>query len=196
MRLFCVFLLTAAGLAGCVTNEPCYGLKVGQRLKVELIETYDENSSFEFEWGNFLTPKCPAKLDLTAPSELTVRVVAQPKGNFCLENVIELESSVPRELGEPVGATQPFGADVISGAFRTTIEGCNGLWEVGVLHRGEPGGAEGDPFLPPPAEKGVPPMIFVRQFSANPPISPECEAFLGGQGYYCYDFFVTQLSPL
>ena len=115
-------LMRALTFNGCIAPlllacsselEPCYGLAVGERYNIELIEVYDESSSFEFQM-NPGPETCGREFDLQEGDVLEVHVVEQIRWDFCKHNVVELESQQPWELGGPGVAFSTGAGDVVS----------------------------------------------------------------------------------
>src|SRR5690606_21243032 len=126
----------------------------------ELIEVYDDSSSFEFQLS---APResCGQDFDLQEGDVLEVRVVEQIRWDSCKHNVVELESQVRWELGEHgVMFTTGAGneASIMKRFYQTTIEGCEGTWGFEVQGRVEPYGADGNPFVRPDPG-GLPPVL-------------------------------------
>ena len=189
--LLCVCVVCLA----CKEPGPCYGLSVGDRLAIELLEPYDEDSSFEFDLGfTPAPPRCGRDFDLTAPSMLDVRVVEQVDSMLCKHNVVELESEIPWELGarsETFSVAGGKNDNIVEAFHHTTFAGCEGRWGIQVLGQVEPFGEKGNPFLKPKTGK-KPPIIMARGIIADS-LTTECAASLSDGVRGCTDFFVVTL---
>lgn len=150
-------------LAACERPGPCFGIDLGQRYQVRLLEIYDESSTFVYDPGGYVWPSCGADFDLQPSAEVTVRVTDQLRRDLCDVNVVELESPVRDELGPPTPAyAYSLTHGPTSGIFQVyreaTIAGCVGTWGVVVRSNTGSDGADGNPFLEP--QPGETPPIF------------------------------------
>lgn len=193
----CLALAPCFSLLACERPGPCFGLGLGERYQVQLLERYDEQSSYDFELGGPAPRSCGADFDLKPTDGVTVRVVEQQQGDPCDVNRVEIESSVGQELGPP--APREFallqGTSSVFQAYRSaTIAGCAGVWGLVVKSQVEPEGEDGNPFLEAtPGE--VPPIVLVRGFSVDE-MTPECRALLGEGTVTCMDQFVAEVTRL
>lgn len=180
-------------LTACSRDEgPCYGLSIGDRYRIELLEVYDETSSFEFDLGQPVPPTCGEDFDLHAGDVLTVRVVGHIRDDSCDLNVVELESPPPWDLGPRRSRFPLLGSvngQIMDASYSASIAGCPGRWGFEVQGRREPNGAEGNPFVTP-EPGGFPPILLARGFIPDE-VTPECAAFLPASGAACVDFFVA-----
>jgi hypothetical protein len=192
-----VLILTLALLA-CERPGPCFGLGLGERYQVELLEAYTEGSSYELDLGRPVPASCGPGFDLQPADLLSVRVVEQPQGDPCDVNVVELESPVRDDLGPASQRQFSLLQGPASGIFQVyhaaTLAGCEGTWGLAVKSQGPAGGADGDPF-PRPEPGGVPPILLVRGFRAEE-LTPECLALLPEGTPTCMDHFVAVITRL
>ena len=191
-------VFAACGMAaGCHSSEgPCYGLAVGDRLRLELGEVYDASSSYPFDLGIDPPPSCGPDLDLRPGDVIGVRVVEHERDDSCDRNVADIELGAPHPLGKRAGWFTIGGsinAQVFHASGTTTIAGCVGRWEIELQGWGEPDGEGGDPYRQPVLGQR-PPLILARGFLANEP-TPACQALLEQAATACADYFVVLVRP-
>lgn len=122
------FLLVALGL-GCNDDaEPCYGLEVGERLEVEVVEHYDQSSRFTGALQN-VNNYCPAGLDLSPGDVAKVRVERQvfSEVTSCRSSLFVVEN--PEELGwqgVEAGNSNVVPIPFLFSRFPAVVGGCAG----------------------------------------------------------------------
>lgn len=138
-------------------NEPCYGLKVGQELEVEIVERYDAASQFP---GALPQETCAAGLDLAASDMLLIAVERQTSHDAigCQTSHFTVENGEAfgwtNIASKNAGQTPP---DELVGVLSASFEGCEGAIQLQI----RPGRRTEDLFAI--SEPGKEPYFVLRR---------------------------------
>jgi len=160
LQSWVVILPLSQVLLGC-RGEPnaCYGVELGAQYDIELIEIYDENSSF---LGAGYNAGCGPDFDIEAGDKVRVEVQGQKAhpANDCLGSIVTVVD--PASHGWDILKLRnenKFPRQVFLGQFEASIQGCEGLLQIYVDVRRTP------PSLFSVSEPGKEPyFIFDRTF--------------------------------
>jgi hypothetical protein len=170
-------LVTTAGCADPI--EPCYGTKAGKEYDIELLERWDDDSSYA-GGSNAYGAGCGPDLDIWEGDRVRILVEDHEyHGAATCENAV-FRPVAPEEHGWEILSARPQGVQVVLfGQFEARIGDCEGLLQM-YVHEKRPA-----PDLYSPPQLGEPPYFFLdRQFrSSNCPVS-------------CGDRFVVQIHPV
>lgn len=168
---------------GCGGNPDCFGWKQGHRYAVEILERYDENSSFEFFQGGMRGNNAPCGNEFGPHVGETITVVPTnlgPDDRPCQSLRGEVRPRPPLEGVENI-ARPPDSGDVLLADYVGTLNGCETFW-LNRFYRPRP---IRDVFeTPSPGRR--PPVVLERiiETRGSP---PNCGTF------GCLDYFVVHV---
>jgi hypothetical protein len=178
-----------ATLCGCPANsgvQACYGLKIGDRIELSVIEPYDANS--QYKYSSSVNSSCENGLDLSGGQTLEATVVDLRGETQCATGIANFG---------PVGGwswqlkayQQPAAGLLLFGSYTATLGQCTGSVEIQVS-------ADATPFVPPVVGQ-VPHVLLSRNFSGDGANSacPDAGTTSGG-GRSCVGTFVVSARKL
>jgi hypothetical protein len=175
------FLLATAGCAE--PRGPCYGTKVGQEYDIELLERWDEDSSYDrassspYPYG----AGCGPDLDIWEGDRVRILVEGHElHGAAACRNAV-FRPVAPEQHGWEILSSRPQQAKVVFfGQFDARLGDCEGLLQIDV----DEIAPAPDLYSPPvPGEK--PNFVLERLFRSG-----NCPAIS------CGDAFVVQIHPV
>lgn len=173
-------LIFLAATAGCAKPiKPCYGTEAGQEYDIELLERWDEDSSYA-GGSNAYGPD----LDIWEGDRIRIVVEShEHHGAAGCKNAV-FRPVAPKEHGWEILSSRPQEASMVFvGQFDARIGDCEGLLQMYVDERRQA------PDLYSAPHVGEPPNFFLdRQF-----LSSDCAAIDQGG---CGDRFVVQIHPV
>jgi hypothetical protein len=181
------FVLLLPTLAfGCTEKPlPCFGVDVGDRFDVELVEVYDETSSFQGGVSIERT-KCGSEWDFWVGDKVPIRVLEQrsEESNPCIGSIVTLEPPEGSPLEIVRAKTKNIFPDAIfHGELDVRVGECVGGMTFQIWDRRP----TDDLFAE--AEPGTPPFFYlIREYQAL----TNCPAFPGG---FCGENFVVNIHP-
>ena len=181
-------LQLAAGLAlplFTACGEPdCFGWKVGHKYSVELIERYDENSSFEFVRGGARGVGVPCSVDIPpfVGDTFWVTPTDLGEGHFrCASVQGNIKPLPPLEEIEHIQVPSNQG-DLLVAVYEGTLEGCEASW----TYRFYSNNTGITSVLMKPIPTKIPPLALERTLGVE-------ASGLGCDPIWCTDRFVVQV---
>jgi hypothetical protein len=177
-------LIFVAATAGCAEPRgPCYGTKVGQEYDIELLERWDEDSSYDrassgpYSYG----AGCGPDLDIWEGDRVRILVEGHEyHGAASCRNAV-FRPVAPEQHGWEILGSRPQGTkDVFFGQFEARLGDCEGLLEIEVTEIDQ-----APNLYSAPVPGKLPNFVLDRQF-----LSSNCPAI------WCGDLFVVQIHPV
>jgi hypothetical protein len=186
MRRFGTLLIVSTLAGACAEKpKPCFGIQKGDRFDIELVERYDENSSFRGGTSSH-GAGCGPGWDFSIGGYVTIRVLDQryDESRTCTGSIITLEPNDASQL-EILGARTEniFPHGLFHGELDVRINECEGgmtfqIWDSRPTD---------DLFAE--AEPGSSPFFYlIREYKAF----VGCPALSGGS---CGEDFVVNVHP-
>jgi hypothetical protein len=171
---------------GCAEKpKPCFGIQKGDRFDIELVEVYDENSSFPGGWSGQRF-SCGADWDFSIGDRVTIRVLDQryDESRTCTGSIVTLEPDYPSRLEILQARTENiFPHGLFHGSLDVRVGQCQGGMTFQVWDRRP----TDDLFVD--AEPGKSPFFYlIREYAAL----TNCDAFPEGS---CGENFVVNIHP-
>lgn len=171
-------LVAAAATSGCETGR-CYGLGLGKRYGLTVVESYTAQSRYkQTQTASSGISPCNFS-NLEAGDQLVIEIVDTVERTDCDQNVARLVSSTkPRVLlpgaaeGSPLPLTDAQTVFTVTSRFQ--VGDCRGTWELVLQGHGEPIADEGNPFRTP--VPGETPPVTLHETFVGDPTEPGCVA--------------------
>jgi hypothetical protein len=192
---WCSALVATLGLASsCKSPGPCYGLGVGSRVSITIVDYYTGNPAYPQD-ERALSPS-----RTTNPCDVFGFDIAK---NMVLEATVEANPSTDEDCSVgvatfgPVGSwtwsptsppPQPGRPTVLEGAYNASNGVCRGSVDIRLM-----GAASGQDVFATAAPGQVPPVVMLRGFSGAGPIG---DASAGACPSECVGDFVVDLKRL
>jgi hypothetical protein len=156
--------ILAAALTGCPNTPPgaCYGLAVGSRIQLSVIEPYGPNS--DFTYSSQVTSMCDDGLDLAAGQTIEADVIDLRGDNSCLTAIAQF-SSVDGWTWQLKANQDPASGLFLYGLYQASLGACTGTLEIQVS-------ADTTPFAPETPGQ-APHVVLTRSFTADA-TNPAC----------------------
>jgi hypothetical protein len=184
----CVAGSFVATLCACSASSPhaCYGLQVGDRIQLSVIEPYDANSNYTYSTQS--NSSCDDGLDLAAGQTLVASVV-DLRGDMQCSSGIASFGPVGGWTWQLKDNQNPPPGLLLYGLYTATLGQCTGTVEIQVS-------ADATPFVPPVVGQ-APHVVIGRSFvgdATNTACPNVGTVFQGGRS--CVGTFVVSAAKL
>jgi len=193
-----LFLVLTGALASCGPAGPCYGLELGRRYRISIVEPYTEESRFTKVDSNS-DYYLPCEFSNLEPGDaLDIQVVGMDDSKTCRANDGRLISSTKQRSlldglvgGSPLPITDAQTVFTIRSRFQ--FGDCPGEWQLLMEGHISPTGDEGNPFKMPMVGE-VPPVTLHETFRGDR-LDPQCVA-IGLANKRCASQYVGSFQKL